>query len=56
MLACLVVSAALGISFQQAIAWWGVTFAATVTVSWILSLGLVLLYRYLVLPSVTDFF
>jgi hypothetical protein len=55
-LACLVVSAALGISFQQAIAWWGVTFAATVTISWILSLGLVLLYRYLVLPSVTDFF
>jgi hypothetical protein len=54
--ACLVVSALLGISFQQAVSWWGVTFAATVTLSWILSLGLVLLYRYLLLPSVTDFF
>jgi hypothetical protein len=55
-LACLVVSALLGISFQQAISWWGVTFTATVTMSWIMSLGLVLLYRFLLLPSVTDFF
>lgn len=55
-LACLVVSALLGVSFQQAIAWWGVNFAVTVTLSWILSLGLVLLYRYLLLPSLTDFF
>jgi hypothetical protein len=55
-LACLVVSALLGISFQQAISWWGVTFTATVTLSWIMSLGLVLLYRFLLLPSVTDFF
>jgi len=56
LLACLVTSALLGISFQQAIAWWGVAFAATVSLSWILSLGLVLLYRYLLLPSLTDFF
>jgi hypothetical protein len=55
-LVCLVVSVLLDISFQQAISWWGVAFTATVTMSWIMSLGLVLLYRFLLLPSVTDFF
>lgn len=55
-LACLIVSAVLNISFQQAVSWWGVNFTVTVTISWIISLGLVLSYRYLLLPSLTDFF
>jgi len=55
-LACLVVSAALGLSFRQAVSWWGITFAVTLAVSWIGALAVVLLYRYLILPSLTDFF
>jgi hypothetical protein len=55
-LACLVVSAVLGLSFRQAVSWWGVAFAVTLAVSWIGGLALVLLYRYLILPSLTDFF
>jgi len=53
---CLVVSAVLGLSFRQAVSWWGVAFAATLAVSWIGALAVVLLYRYLILPSLTDFF
>jgi hypothetical protein len=55
-LACLVVSALLGLSFRQAVSWWGITFAVTLAVSWIGALAIVLLYRYLILPSLTDFF
>jgi hypothetical protein len=55
-LACLVVSAMLGLSFRQAVLWWGIAFAATLTVSWIGALVVVLPYRYLLLPSLTDFF
>lgn len=55
-IACLVVSTLLHLSFQQAVSWWSVTFTATVILSWILSMGLVLLYRYLLLPRLTDFF
>jgi hypothetical protein len=54
--ACLVVSAMLGLSFRQAVSWWGIAFAATLVVSWIGALAIVLLYRYLILPSLTDFF
>ncbi len=53
---CLVVSILLHLSFRQAISWWSVTFTTTVILSWMLSLGLVLLYRYLLLPRLTDFF
>ncbi|MHB8106267.1 MAG: hypothetical protein ACYDH4_02380 [Candidatus Cryosericum sp.] len=56
LLACLVVSAILGLSFRQAVSWWSVAFAATLVVSWIGALGIVLLYRYVILPSLTDFF
>jgi len=55
-LACLVVSAVLGLSFKQAVSWWGIAFAATLAVSWIVALAVVLPYRYLLLPSLTDFF
>jgi len=55
-LTCLVVSAMLGLSFRQAVSWWGIAFAATLAVSWIGALAVVLLYRYLILPSLTDFF
>jgi len=55
-LACLIVSAVLGLSFRQAVSWWGIAFAATLAVSWIGALAVVLLYRYLILPSLTDFF
>ena len=55
-LACLVVSAMLGLSFRQAVSWWSITFAATLVVSWIGALAVVLVYRYLILPSLTDFF
>lgn len=55
-LACLVVSAMLGLSFRQAVLWWGIAFAATLTVSWIGALVVVLPYRYLILPNLTDFF
>ena len=55
-LACLAVSALFDISFQQAVSWWGVAFTATIVLSWIAALGLALLYRYLLLPSLTDFF
>ncbi len=55
-LACLVVSALFDISFQQAVSWWGTAFTATVVLSWIIALGLALLYRFLLLPSLTDFF
>jgi hypothetical protein len=55
-LACLVVSAMLGLSFRQAVSWWGVALAATLAISWIGALAVVLLYRYLILPSLTDFF
>jgi hypothetical protein len=55
-LACLVVSAVLGLSFRQAVSWWGIVFAATLAGSWIGALGAALLYRYLILPSLTDFF
>ena len=54
--ACLVVSAMLGLSFRQAVSWWGIAFAATLAVSWIGALAVVLPYRYLLLPSLTDFF
>ncbi|HEY5001392.1 MAG TPA: hypothetical protein VII15_06090, partial [Candidatus Cryosericum sp.] len=54
--ACLVVSAMLGLSFRQAVSWWSIAFAATLGVSWIGALAIVLLYRYLILPSLTDFF
>jgi hypothetical protein len=56
LLACLVVSAMLGLSFRQAVSWWGIAFAATLAVSWIGALAAALLYRYLILPSLTDFF
>jgi hypothetical protein len=56
LLACLVVSAVLGLSFRQAVSWWGIAFAATLVVSWIGALAAALLYRYLILPSLTDFF
>lgn len=56
MAASLVVSAGLRLSFRQAAGWWGVAFSASVVVSWIGALALVLLYRYLLLPSFTDFF
>ena len=56
MLTCLVVSALLGLSFRDAVSWWGVAFAATLAISWIGALAVVLLYRYLILPSLTDFF
>jgi hypothetical protein len=46
----------LGLSFRQAVSWWGIAFAATLAVSWIGALTVALLYRYLVLPSLTDFF
>lgn len=55
-LACLVVSAVLGLSFRQAVSWWGIAFAATLAISWIGALAIALLYRYLILPSLTDFF
>jgi hypothetical protein len=55
-LACLVVSAVLGLSFKQAVSWWSIAFAATLVVSWIVALAVVLPYRYLLLPSLTDFF
>ncbi|MHB8108367.1 MAG: hypothetical protein ACYDH4_13240 [Candidatus Cryosericum sp.] len=55
-LACLMVSAMLGLSFRQAVSWWGVTLAATLVISWIVAFAVVLLYRYLILPSLTDFF
>lgn len=55
-LACMVVSAVLGLSFRQAVSWWGIAFAATLAVSWIGALAAALLYRYLILPSLTDFF
>jgi len=54
--ACLVVSAMLGLSFRQAVSWWSIAFAVTLVVSWIGALAIVLLYRYLILPSLTDFF
>jgi hypothetical protein len=56
LLACLVVSAMLGLSFRQAVSWWGIAFAATLALSWIGALAAALLYRYLILPSLTDFF
>ncbi|MCX6063155.1 MAG: hypothetical protein NTV26_03045 [Caldiserica bacterium] len=56
MCGCLIVSAVLGLSFRQAVSWWGVAFAATLAISWIGALAVVLLYRYLILPSLTDFF
>ena len=56
MLTCLVVSAMLGLSFKDAVSWWGVAFAATLAISWIGALAVVLLYRYLILPSLSDFF
>jgi hypothetical protein len=56
LIACLVVSAMLGLSFRQAVSWWGIAFAATLAVSWIGALAAALLYRYLILPSLTDFF
>ena len=55
-LACLVVSAVLGLSFKQAVSWWSIAFAATLAISWIVALAVVLPYRYLLLPSLTDFF
>jgi len=55
-LACLIASAVLELSFRQAVSWWGVALAATLVISWIGALGVVLLYRYLILPSLTDFF
>ena len=55
-LACLVVSAMLGLSFREAVSWWGIALAATLAVSWIGALAVVLLYRFLILPSLTDFF
>ncbi len=54
--ASLIVSATLKLSFRQAVAWWGTAFAASVVISWVGALALVLLYRYLILPSLTDFF
>jgi len=54
--ASMVVSAVLNLSFRQAVSWWGVAFAASVVVSWVGALVLVLLYRYLVLPQLTDFY
>jgi hypothetical protein len=38
------------------VSWWGIAFAATLAVSWIVALAVVLPYRYLLLPSLTDFF
>ncbi|RIE10510.1 hypothetical protein [Candidatus Cryosericum odellii] len=55
-LACLVVSAMLGLSFKQAVSWWSIALAATLAVSWIMALAVVLPYRYFLLPSLTDFF
>ncbi|HWQ22414.1 MAG TPA: hypothetical protein VN478_06775, partial [Clostridia bacterium] len=55
-LACLIVAAVLELSFREAMSWWGVAFAAALAISWIGALACVLLYRYLILPSLTDFF
>lgn len=54
--ACLMVSAALKLSFWQAVAWWGVAFTASIVISWIGALLLASIYRFLILPSITDFF
>ncbi|MGB9666771.1 MAG: hypothetical protein ACPL2N_05635 [Candidatus Cryosericum sp.] len=54
--ACLMVSAVLKLSFWQAVAWWGVAFTASIVISWIGALVLASIYRFLILPGITDFF
>ncbi len=56
LLSSLVVAAALHLPYRQAVSWWGITFAATLAISWVAALGLTLLVRYAILPHITDFF
>lgn len=53
---CLMVSAMLKLSFWQAVAWWGVAFTTGIVISWIGALVLASIYRFLILPGITDFF
>ncbi|MCE5192576.1 MAG: hypothetical protein ABFD13_05670 [Candidatus Cryosericum sp.] len=54
--ASLIVSAVLKLSFAQALTWWGVAFTASMLISWLGALALASIYRYLILPGLTDFF
>ena len=56
LLGCLVTFAVLKLPFWQAVSWWGMALAISLIVGWVGAVGAVLLYRYAILPSFTDFF